>query len=167
MGQVVDLRADYLYHRVTHGFDIVDPDCDLKYCCANYSSIKSSEFKCQMDSIVRQEIEATKVSRVHSRVQFAPDCVHALGAVKKSNGKLMPITDCSINGAMSTTFAPFKYVTLDKICDGLKENEFMAVVDIKAAYTSINISPGHCRFQGYRWELDGMDSYYTDNCICF
>lgn len=169
MNQTPDPSADYLYHGVTHGFNIVDPDCNASYMCPNYSSIEASEFKGQMEAIIRQELESTKVSVVDS----APVCVHALGAVRKSNGKLRPITDCrrplgrSINNMMCTTFVPFRYVTLDEICEGLVGNEFMAVVDVKSAYRSINISPSHRKFQGFSWKLNGIDRYYTDNCISF
>lgn len=169
MGQLVDPKADYLYHGVTHGFDIVDPDCSARCFCSNYSSIESPEFKKQMDVIVAQELELDKVSVV----SFVPDCVHALGAIRKSNGKLRPITDCrrplgqSINNAMITTFAPFRYVTLDDISDELVGNEFLAVVDIKPAYRSINISPRHRKYQGFKWTLEGVSNYYTDNCISF
>lgn len=158
-----------MYHGVAHGFDIVDPDCKAKYVCSNYSSIESPEFISQMDSIVRQELELDKVSVV----DVFPDCIHSLGAVKKSNGKLRPITDCrrplgaSINNSMITTFSPFRYVTLDEICDGLEGEEFMAVVDIKAAYLSINISPSHRKYQGFTWTLDGVSNCYTDNCVSF
>lgn len=169
MNKTPDPMADYLYHGVIHGFDIVDPDCDATYCCANYSSIEAPEFKGQMDAIIRQELDSTKVTLNG----VVPDSVHALGAIRKSSGKLRPITDCrrplglSINNRMATTFSPFRYVTIDEICDELEGNKFMAVVDIKSAYRSINISPGHRKYQGFKWSLEGKTNYYTDNCVCF
>lgn len=111
----VDIDADYIYHGVSHGFDIVDTGCPASYHCSNYDSIKSAEFRSQMDSIVKNEIEESKVTMVND----TPRCIHALGAVRKANGKLHPITDCrrpllrSINNYMSSTFVPLHYVTLD------------------------------------------------------
>lgn len=86
---------------------------------------------------------------------MAPQCIHALGAVRKTNGNLRPITDCrrplnhSINNHMESTFLPFHYVTLDKICQDLVGLEFMAVVDIKAAYQSINKAAAHRQYRAF------------------
>lgn len=151
MSGEVDPMADFLFHGVCHGFDIVDPEFSAGYFCANYSSILSKDFRKQMDKIVCDELSAKKVSRVDK----APLCVHALGGVKKSNGKLRPITDCSrpsgvsINSYMNSTYAPFRHTTLDEICNQLVGGEFLTVVDIKAAYRSINVSVAHRTCQGF------------------
>lgn len=55
MGEV-DVDADFLYHRICHGFDIVDPTCSTSYDCVNYDSINAPEFRSQMDTIVYQEL---------------------------------------------------------------------------------------------------------------
>lgn len=146
-----DPMADFLFHGVSHGFDIVDPGCPSEYVCTNYRSIENGEFKVQMDKIVNDELVAEKISLVET----TPRCVHSLGAVRKSSGKLRPITDCkrpldvSINNYMTTTYAPFHYVTLDEISDQLVGGEYLAVVDIKSAYRSVNISIAHRQFQGF------------------
>lgn len=165
----VDPDADYLYHGVCHGFDIVDPSCLAYYQCDNFDSINSMEFKSLMDVIVNQELMEDKVTRV----SHPPSCIHALGGIRKSNGKLRPITDCrrplqcSINNYMESTFVPFHYVTFDDECNELAGSEFMAVVDIKSAYRSINISAAHRKFQGFRWQVGGQMEYFTDNCLSF
>lgn len=43
----------------------------------------------------------------------------------------------------------------------------MAVVDIKAAYRSINFSMAHRQFQGFKWYHAGSPAYFTDNCLSF
>lgn len=165
----VDVAADYIYNGVSHGFDIVDANCDAQYICANYNSIQLPEFRGQMDAIVTDELASDKVSMVTD----TPTCVHSLGAVRKASGKLRPITDCrrplgrSINNYMLSTYAPFKYVTVEEICEELVGGEYMAVIDIKATYPSVNINSNHRRFQGFAWNLHGEDRFYTDNCICF
>lgn len=165
----VDVNADYLYSGVAHGFEIVDPGCDTSYVCKNYLSIEEPEFRNQMDEIISHELEQMKVSEVDS----CPQCVHALGAVRKSSGKLRPITDCrrplgrSINNFMTTTCGRFTYTTIDEICDSLNGGEFMAVIDIKSAYRSVNIFPKHRVYQGFSWCYQGIRKYFTDNCLCF
>lgn len=165
----VDPDASFLYHGVGHGFDIVDPGCPAAYHCTNYDSINSKEFKSQMDVIVSQELIDDKVTMVVS----PPTCIHSLGGIKKGDGKLRPIIDCrrplhrSINNYMESTFIPFHYVTLDDVCNNLEGSEFLSVVDIKAAYRSINISAAHRTFQGFRWEHEGQVEYFTDNCLSF
>lgn len=165
----VDIDADFLYHGVCHGFDIVDPECPANYFCVNYDSINAEEFKLQMDVIIQQELIDDKVSIV----PIAPRCIHSLGAVRKANGKLRPITDCrhplhqSINNYMHSTFVPFHYVTLDEVCEELSGFEYMAVLDIKVAYRSINIAVSHRQYQGFRWDVHGKDYFFTDSCLSF
>lgn len=169
MSGEVDQRADYLYTGVAHGFDIVDSSCEASYFCNNYLSIRESEFSTQMDEIILNELRLSKVSLVDSR----PDCVHALGAIRKSNGKLRPITDCrrplglSINNFMASMCGKFTYTTIDDVCDSLSGQEYMAVVDIRSAYRSVNVCADHRRFQGFLWEYEGRDRFFTDNCLCF
>ena len=63
--------------------------------------------------------------------------------VEKANGKLRPITDCSmpgdraINNFMIDT--SFSYNSVYTAADLLKGDEFMSVVDLKSAYRSVNI----------------------------
>ena len=71
-----------------------------------------------MDDIVRQELSMSKLSMVDS----PPQCVHALGAIEKSNtGKLRPISDCrqplgqSINNYMSDTCSKFQFIKLREV----------------------------------------------------
>lgn len=87
----MDPRADYLYAGVAHGFNIVHADCQASYVCNNYLSIVLPEFREQMDSIIAKELDESKVSLVEE----LPRCVHSLGAIRKSSGKLRPITDCN------------------------------------------------------------------------
>ena len=86
----------------------------------------------------------------------------------QSSGKLRPITDCSspsgmsINNYMDTTCSTFSYTHVDDVTDSLVRGAFMAVLDIKSAYRSVNINPAHKQFQGFVWEIDGDLTYLTD-----
>ena len=79
-----------LLFSVADGFPIVQGEVP-SYDCINYKSILEPEVKCQMDAIVRNELE----EGVISEVEFLPHCIHSLGAVPKPGGKIRPITDCS------------------------------------------------------------------------
>ena len=113
-GALDDISEDeriFLWQGLVQGFKIVDPDCPASYQCSNYESITGDEFRAEMTTLLLAELETHKVSRSTS----PPVCTHALGAVKKSDGRLRPITDCSrpdggsINNYMSTTFESFSY----------------------------------------------------------
>ena len=122
-------------------FNIMDVDCQTSYSCDNYDSITSEEFRSEMTALLLSELEDGKVSRATTQPQY----IHALGAVKKSDGRLRPITDwsrpdgTSINNYMSSTFGSFNYNSVDTAIQLLAPNNFMAVVDISSAYRSVNV----------------------------
>ena len=93
--------------------------------------------------------------------------------MKKSDGKLRPITDCSrpdglsINNFMCTTFEPFTYNSVDTAVQVLDPEDFMSVVDISSAYRSVNVFSGHTRFQGLRWDFGNGPEVLRDNRLCF
>ena len=165
----VDVNASYIFKGVLEGFQILDEDFEGSYSCSNYDSIMDSEFKCQMDETIVRELDMGKVSRVATR----PTCVHALEAIRKSNGKLRPITDCkrpegeSINNHMHTTCKEFTFMKLDEVAEYLIPGSYMAVLDLEAAYRLVHIAPKDRTHQGFVWNLDGKDEYYQDNCLCF
>lgn len=107
------------------------------------------------------------------RVPMAPRCVHSLGAVKKPNGKLRPITDCSqppdinINEHMTTTCSKFHYKTLDTVVHMMHESDFGAVSDIASTYRAMHIIPSHRCFQGFRWDLGRGPEFFEDLRLCF
>ena len=164
-----DVGCDYIFDGVCNGFKILDDEFSGSYHCSNYDSIMDIEFKQQMDQIVKEELSVDKVTLV----DYVPTCVHSLGAVRKSNDKLRPITDCkrplgySINNHMDTVCDDFHFIHVDDITDSMVPGCYFAVVDIKSAYRSINVYPSHRSFQGFEWELDGNEEYYEDNCLCF
>ena len=81
----------YLWFGLVNGFPIVASDCSARNFCENYYSILDQKANAEMSSLLAQEIADHKVIHVESQ----PKCVHSLGAVWKSNGKLRPVTDCS------------------------------------------------------------------------
>ena len=159
----------YLWKGLVCGFNIVDPDCPAAYSCSNYDSILSDEFRREMTDLLTKEISEHKVSKVDS----APRCIHSLGAVVKSNGKLRPITDCSrpdgnaINNYMESTFKSFSYNTVEDAVAILDPDDFMAVVDISSAYRAVSVNPDQVEFQGLTWDFGAGSEHLVDRRLCF
>ena len=153
---------------ISEGFKILEGDVPT-YECSNYSSILQDGPKKQMDDIVRKELAEGMISEV----DFVPHCVHALGAVPKPGGKIRPITDFSrpfsksINNYCGSLYSEFSYESVDNVVAMLEPEEYMSVVDIKAAYRAVPIAPGHRKFMGFRWTIDGREKNYVDNRRCF
>ena len=159
----------FLWQGLTHGFKIVDEGCSTSYHCVNYDSITGEEFRQEMTSLLQAELESHKVSVATD----PPQCVHALGAVTKSDGRLRPIADCSrpdresINNFMSTTFRSFSYNSVDTAIKILTPGDSMAVVDISSAYRSVNVYSDHAKFQGFIWNFGEDDVTMLDHRLCF
>ena len=169
-GNPSDDNGSYIFQGVSEGFRIVDPEYEGSYFCSNYDSVLHPSAKAEMDEIVRKELRLDKVSLVDS----IPTCVHALGAIHKSDGGIRPITDCrrplsrSINNYMEHVCETFSYVSLDQVCEVVEPGSYFSVLDIRSAYRSVNVYPPHTRFQGFMWDLDGYGLRpYVDNCLCF
>ena len=84
---IPDTNRDYLWRGFVKGFSIVDDDCPASYLCQNYESITCDTFYDEMSELLREELAVGKVTVADSQ----PQCVHSLGAVTKSNGKLRPL----------------------------------------------------------------------------
>ena len=161
-------RDYYVLRGVTEGFNIVEGDVPA-YECRNYNSILLDGPKGQMDDIIKRELAEGMISKVN----FVPHCIHSLGAVPKPGGKIRPITDCSrpfsnsVNNYCGSLYGEFSYKSVEHVIAMLEPAELMSVVDIKAAYRAVPISPDHRKFMGFRWILDGKEKTYVDNRMCF
>ena len=148
-----------IWNGLCDGFKIVDDGFDSVYECENYLSITEPRFGGEMSNLLSKELSVGKV--LVSNVK--PSCIHAMGAVPKSDGRLRPITDCSlpektsVNNFMSTTCEDFVYKSVNDVTRDLTKGDFMSVVDIASAYRSVPIFPEHSKFQGFKWDFnDGM-----------
>ena len=164
-----DSDRHFIWSGLVKGFQIVDNDCPSAYCCPNYDSITGEQFYAEMSSLLREEIDCGKVSIVDSK----PRCVHSLGAVTKSNGKLRPITDCSrpegqsINNFMESTYQAFSYNSVDDAVAELNRSDYMSVVDIASAYRSVNVQDSDTQFQGLAWDFGQGPIWLLDHRLCF
>ena len=81
----------------------------------------------QMDETVLRELDEQKILISDS----ITTCVHALGAVRKSDGSLRRLTDCkcplgrSINSFMDTTCSTFSYLRLNTVAEYMTPDFFL------------------------------------------
>lgn len=163
-------KRQFLSNGIAHGFRIVDSDkCIPVYDCPNYKSCYESKANSYLNRLFNHEVQEGKIIPTSSR----PHCIHAIGAIPKSDGTYRPITDCrrpidgSINNFMETTALPFKYKSLDDVCEVLGRGSFMCCTDIKSAYRAVPISPDHWKFQGFRWTTEEGSFGYLDTRLSF
>lgn len=164
-----DSEFTNLFYSIVDGFPVVEHADIPQYECENYLSILCPEVKSKMDNIIRSEINEGMIT---ARVT-KPHCVHALGAVSKPDGGIRPITDCSrpldiaVNNFSSSLFENFHYMSVGDVTKNLCYKDFMSVIDIKSAYRAVPIKPDHRKYVGFKWELDGEESFFHDNRLCF
>ena len=103
-----------------------------------------------------------------------PTCIHALGAIKRPDGRVRCITDCSrpdtsINDYMDTTAKKFVFSKVDDAVAVSSQDGTGAVIDISSAYRSICIHPSNRQFCGFVWDfgLGQGEQYFQDNVMCF
>ena len=161
-----------LFHDVCDGLKIVDDEfkvSSLSYDCKNYLSVLTKENKPKMDKIIRNEPSEGFMKVVDKK----PQCIHSLGAVPKPDGGIRPITDCSmplhdsVNSHCENLMEEFKYKSVENVSSMLNKHDYLAVVDIKAAYRALSIYPDHRSLLGLRWNLDNKDIYVEDGHMCF
>ena len=75
--------------------------------------------------------------------------------------------DISVNNVCQNIIEDFQYKSVDNVLAMLQEGDYMAVVDIKSAYRAVPIYPGHRRYLGFRWEINGETVYIEDSRLCF
>lgn len=163
-------QREFLLEGVSHGFKIVDCDKSIPaYECSNYKSCLEPSANKYLSHLYNQELYQGKIVPTPVR----PHCVHAIGAIPKKDGTYRPITDCrrplnySINNFMESTALPFKYNSLDEVCDRLSRNDFMCCTDIKSAYRTVPILPEHWKLQGFRWTVGNHSRYFLDTRLSF
>lgn len=79
-----------VFEAILHGVDIVSSEVG-QYECDNYTSILQPHNRVKMDKLISDELS----NGMLSLAEVKPECVLALGAVDKPDGRIRPITDCS------------------------------------------------------------------------
>ena len=83
------------------------------------------------------------------------------------------ITDCSrpigksMNYHCDSLLNVFCFKNVDNVVSMLNHNDYMTVIDIKAAYRAVPILAEHRTFQGFIWKFNGESRWFVDNRLCF
>lgn len=160
----------YIKNGIIHGFDIVDSvETVPEYDSSNYPSVIHGAPNEYVQALIEKELQSGKYLLVRQK----PKCIHALGAVEKSDSTYRPITDCSkpqgasVNNYMTNTHRTFVYNSVDDVSRMMRPGIYSATVDISAAYRAIAIKESHRQCQGLRWKIAGQQSYLIDTHMCF
>ena len=131
----------------------------MEYECDNYKAVHDPINETKLDGIIGKELAEGYLKIVKEK----PTCVHSIGAVPKRDRGIRHITDCSrpmpksisVNNFCEEILEDFQYKSADNVMFMLREGVYMAVVDIKSAYRAVPIYPGHRRYLGLKWEVNG------------
>ena len=101
-----------------------------------------------------------------------PDLISPLGAIPKPAGGVRLIHDCSRPAGNSLNdFAVLEssqtFQNIDDATSLVQQDYYMAKVDLKFAYRSVNISKGSQRFTGLQFSIGGRTIYMRDTKLPF
>lgn len=169
--KIWDINAHFILDGIYYGFHVVNPDLPFfSYHQYNYWSCYADQAEEKLSKLIWDQMGADKLSEV----SYLPDCIHSIGAVRKSNGGYRPITDCSepsdiaINNCMEDIYEPFSYIKLDEVLNEVHPGQYLSVVDLQAAYHSVAIHPSNRRYFGLSWHSqEGVPIVLQDNFLCF
>ena len=162
-----DPDRTFILEGIRDGFDIIDPTAQLEEVeMANHrSALDNSE---QVLAQIREEIAHDNYVVTTTK----PIIVSALGAVPKPDGRIRLIHDCSVPpGRAVNDYAPagekLKFQSVDDAARLLTPGCYMAKVDLKSAYRSVDISISSQRATGLKWSVGGHNIYFYDKKLCF
>lgn len=163
-----DPDIQFLLDGVLNGFNMINKHSVIpQYKCKNYKSCWKGENGEKLHKLLLSEVESGKLSRV----DYEPNCVHAIGVINKKNSKkIRPIIDCkrpeklSVNSHADQALDTFKFITIDMVTQGIVEGKcYMSTIDLASAYRSILINPENRSYFG----LEYRGQWFVDNCVCF
>lgn len=150
-------ERSFILDGIRYGFNIIDTCFHARSLnsvkCTNY---KSTEIYQQE---VEQQIQHELVNGNYIVCNSPPRIISALGAIPKGNGKIRLIHDASRPvGNCLNQFSDDNscvYMDLRDACRLITQNCFLAKVDLKNAYRSVNIHPSNYVYTGLQWVFMG------------
>lgn len=152
---------EFLLHGISEGFRITSGDVQT------IPTVEMSNYKSATNELARQKVENQIISELesgHYRISSTkPRVISALGAVpKKDSSEMRIIHDCSQpQGNAVNDFAvqeeKQKYQTLDDALSLIKPGYFMAKIDLKQAYRSVQVHESDHEVLGCKWTFSGND----------
>ena len=136
----------------------------------NYNSALSPDIRDTVEAQITEEVREGR----YRIVNVKPHIISALGAIKKSNGKVRLIHDASRpEGKSINSFADLvetvKYDSIQSVLDFIDRGYYLAKLDLKAAYRSVGIHPDDYCLTGLKWKFSGSShmTYMVDTRLPF
>ena len=166
-----DHDRDFIIDVITNRFQIIPSDSILtKAEISNYKSATSSNLRNKVEKQIREEISKGN----YVVTQAKPIIVSALRAIPKPHtDKIRLIHDCSrpqhSNVNSYATTQHFSYVTVEQAVSKIKQNAYLAKIDLKSAYRHVPIHPSNYCTTGLVWQFEGDNqvTYLYDNKLSF
>ena len=164
-----DPDKDFLLNGIRYGFDIIDPDVQIKPAnCKNHPSAQpGSPLYEKATKQILKEIENGNYVICDSK----PDIISPMAAIPKPDGDFRLIHDCSrpsgksVNDYCSSEWKQ-KFARVDDAASLMTEGCFFAKVDLKSAYRSVEISKSSQKATGLKWVFNGKETYLRDTRLC-
>lgn len=158
-----------MIHGIKYGFDLIDPQAAPE--CAEVPNHKSATAT-HMCDLVEHQIKSEIEHGNYVLSNKKPDIISALGAIKKSDGGIRLIHDCSLpEGQAVNDYAElsehYKFETVDSVVKNLKPGMWMNKVDLKQAYRVCHISEHSQKVTGLQWRFEGETVYFYDQKLPF
>lgn len=162
-----DYDREFLLQGVKQGFDIIDPNAKTTALELNNhaSALKAGD---QVLAQIKEEVSLGNYQVTDTR----PTIVSPLGAVPKPDGSIRLIHDCSLPPGYAVNDYAIRdekqrFQTVDDATRLLTPGCYMAKIDLKSAYRSVQISPASQKVTGLKWEVAGKNVYFYDKKLCF
>lgn len=140
------------------GFSIIDSD---------KVTFDHSEGRNYVQSHLHNKVESKLIEEIkegnYKIASTKPTIISPLNAVLKSDGSVRLIQDCSQPETRSlndyASKGPCKYQTVQDALSVIQPGWYMAKVDLKAAFRSVNIRDNQHHLTGIKWRFRGSDTY--------
>ena len=165
-----DPDKDFLIAGITNGFDIVNSEALVVPVEVKNHPSASPGSKCY--ELVKQQVLSEISEGNYVICDSQPDLISPLGAIPKPAGGVRLIHDCSRPaGNCLNDFAVLEssqtFQNIDDATSLVQQDYYMAKVDLKSAYRSVNISKDSQRFTGLQFSIGGRTIYMRDTKLPF
>ena len=165
-----DPDKDFLLAGITHGFDIVNSEALVVPVEVKNHPSASPGSKCY--ELVKQQVLSEISEGNYVICDSKPELISPLGAIPKTAGGVRLIHDCSRPAGNSLNdFAVLEssqtFQNIDDATSLVQQDYYMAKVDFKSAYRSVNISKDSQRFTGLQFSIGGRTIYMRDTKLHF
>ena len=167
-----DYDAPFILQSIGNGFDIVDPSAvpEIVEIDNNFSAQPHSKLYDQATTQIISEIEQGNYEICTQNNK--PAIISPLSVIEKPQGGVRIIHDGSQPAGLSmndyaTSDSNLRFQRVDDAAKLMKRHHFMANVDLKSAYRSVDISKHSQQFTGLKWQMGEESLYLKDTKLPF